>query len=484
MLAAPATALAAPAAVTTPSNQLLLVDGDHPETILGRHAITGLMPAESIRGIDVRPATGQLYGLGIVNDGASDTGRIYTIDPGTGVATEVGSAPFSTTLTPSEYGFDFNPFSDRIRIVNSAEQNMRVNADTGELLATDNDLNPAGDVDAIAYDQNVAGTPQTTLWGYDSVLDKLVRIGDVDGTGSNSANNGQVTVFANPSGISTTGLAGMDIGPGGAASLVAETAGPAYSLYAVDLGAGTVTPIGQFPEAVEDLAWLPVSAFVLDDRAVTAAEAAGSATVTVLRLDNSAATQEVNYSASDGDAGAADYFPSAGTLIFRPGETSKTFSVGIKDDTADEPNEVIDVSLADPSPGASLGNPSAGTITILDDDAPALPADKVKPTLLLSVPSALSARKLRSGVAGAFSCSEACRGALVLKLGSHTLGKANGTLTKAGARHFRVRLSSRGKKTVRAKLARRRSVRLLLTLTARDVAGNVARTRDRVSVSR
>ena len=46
------------------NNQLRHFDAASPGTILGTVPINGLRPGESILGIDFRPATGQLYGLG------------------------------------------------------------------------------------------------------------------------------------------------------------------------------------------------------------------------------------------------------------------------------------------------------------------------------------------------------------------------------------------------------------------------------------
>src|SRR4030095_15839230 len=109
---------------------------------------------ENVLGIDFRPATGELYGLG-------STSRLYRIDIANGAAVQVGAGPFSPLLSGTDFGFDFNPQSDRIRVVSDAEQNLRLNPDT---LATfvDAALNPAGNVVAAAYTNNFAGAVSTT----------------------------------------------------------------------------------------------------------------------------------------------------------------------------------------------------------------------------------------------------------------------------------------------------------------------------------
>src|SRR5688572_5546900 len=55
-----------------------------PGALLSDVAVTGLTSGESLEGIDFRPATGELYGLG-------STGQLYRLDPATGVATPVGA---------------------------------------------------------------------------------------------------------------------------------------------------------------------------------------------------------------------------------------------------------------------------------------------------------------------------------------------------------------------------------------------------------
>jgi Calx-beta domain/Domain of unknown function (DUF4214) len=63
-----------------------------------------------------------------------------------------------------------------------------------------------------------------------------------------------------------------------------------------------------------------------------------------------------------------DYEVTVGTLQFAAGETSKSFSVAIIDDSYAEGPETFRVSLNNPS-GASLGTPSMATVTIIDNDA-------------------------------------------------------------------------------------------------------------------
>jgi hypothetical protein len=99
------------------------------------------------------------------------------------------------------------------------------------------------------------------------------------------------------------------------------------------------------------------------------AETGGSLTVTVNRVNGSAGTTTVDYATGDNTALAGlDYQTALGTLTFLDGETSKTFSIAIIDDSLVEGDEIFDLSLANATGGAALGLNSLATATIVDND--------------------------------------------------------------------------------------------------------------------
>ncbi|HYG77223.1 MAG TPA: Calx-beta domain-containing protein [Planctomycetota bacterium] len=88
-----------------------------------------------------------------------------------------------------------------------------------------------------------------------------------------------------------------------------------------------------------------------------------------LVVELSAATTQsvsVNYAVSGGTAGGADYTLASGTLTFAAGETQKTISLAIVNDTDVESDETVILSLSAPV-NATLGV-ATHTYTIVNDD--------------------------------------------------------------------------------------------------------------------
>ena len=220
-------------AVLTVSNKLLTFDRATPGTIRTTVSVTGLQSGENLLGIDYRPADGLLYGAG-------SSGRIYTIDPATGAATLKATlsadatdttAPF-TALSGLEFGVDFNPAADRLRIVSNTGQNLRINVDTGA-TTTDGAINGGGAgtvINAAAYTNSFAGTASTTLFVIDAANSTLYT--------QNPPNNG---TLASPValGVTATSVAGFDIDAVSNTGYAVMTVGGARNLYSVNLAASS-----------------------------------------------------------------------------------------------------------------------------------------------------------------------------------------------------------------------------------------------------
>jgi len=221
-------------------------------------AITGLQGGETLLGLDARPATGGIVGVGSTN-------QLYSIDRTTGVATAIG-APFTPTLVGSEIGIDFNPTVDRVRLVTDSGQNLRLNPNTGALATADTNLAyAAGDANfgsipravAVAYDRNFGGATQTSLFGIDSTLDILVTQGSVNSAPVSPNAGSLFTVGA--LGVDTGDLVGFDITAfGGAFLALTPTGGSSSTLYSVNTSTGATTSLGAIGGgAVRDVVILP-----------------------------------------------------------------------------------------------------------------------------------------------------------------------------------------------------------------------------------
>jgi hypothetical protein len=278
---------------------LLRMRLDQPGTLTSVN-ITGVTAGEVLVGIDGRPATGQLFGLG-VNE-AANTATLYLIDPQssatTATATPLGTpgqiafvdaSGMAVDLPPAAvgYGVDFNPTVDRLRVVTGSGLNFRVNPNDG--APVDGNLNntttpPAGinpdgpisglpsgstGVDATAYTNNFASptgsTPVTTQYTLDSVSNRLF-IQNLPNAGTQTT---PLAVTLNNAALDFTAANGFDIPPGvtvTTANAVAQgegfaalTVGGSIGLYRIDLATGAATlvgPLGDGTTAVGGLvAW-------------------------------------------------------------------------------------------------------------------------------------------------------------------------------------------------------------------------------------
>ncbi len=236
-----------------PANQLVRFSTRNSTVITNNVTVTGLNLGETLRGIDFRPATGELFAYGSDITGLLSR-TIYSINPTTGAATARGAVDQITA--GSNFGFDFNPIPDRIRLVNDADQNRRINPDNGvtindgTLAFAPGDPNAGQNPNIVAsgYTNSFAGTTSTTLYNIDSNLDILVS--------QNPPNDGTLNTIGDLT-WNTTANAGLDIVRGSNTAIAALElsigGNPAGNsgLYEVDLSTGTaafIAPIGtNFP---------------------------------------------------------------------------------------------------------------------------------------------------------------------------------------------------------------------------------------------
>jgi hypothetical protein len=187
-------------------NKLDKFSTTYPQKAVSSATITGLQSGEKILGIDFRPATGLLFGLG-------SNSHIYTINSSNGVATFIaalttvpmgGTTAVPLALSGTSFGFDFNPVVDRIRIVSNTGQNLRAHPETGVTIV-DGSINPQpASINGVAYDNNFPGTLTTELYALAVSTDQLFEL--------DPPNNGTL-IEPLPIGLNITGDGGFDIAP-------------------------------------------------------------------------------------------------------------------------------------------------------------------------------------------------------------------------------------------------------------------------------
>jgi hypothetical protein len=200
--------------------------------------VTGLQAGEFLAGIDTRPATQTLYGVGT-------SSRLYTINPLTGAATQVGTAG-AFTLNGTSFAVDFNPVTDRLRVISNTGQNLRLNPNDGSLAATDTGITPAGvTITGAAYDRNAPGGTATTLYAIDATNGVFTTVGSINGS-PNSPNGGVVGPTVGSLGLGTAldPRLGLDISGANNGAFATILTGGTDKLYSINLSTGAATLVG------------------------------------------------------------------------------------------------------------------------------------------------------------------------------------------------------------------------------------------------
>jgi glucose/arabinose dehydrogenase len=102
-------------------------------------------------------------------------------------------------------------------------------------------------------------------------------------------------------------------------------------------------------------------------------EGNGNVQITVQRTGGSDGTVTVDYSTVEGEGTAQvdfDYTPVFGTLIFAPGETSKSVVIPILNDNVAEGSESFGFAIDNVNGGATLLAPRTAQVNIIDNDSP------------------------------------------------------------------------------------------------------------------
>jgi hypothetical protein len=246
--------------ITSDGGVMVAFDTDNPGLLNWVVAPTGFVCGENfLLGIDFRVQDGQLYALG-------NRGCIYIVTvppvppPPRPVVSLRHVSQLSVPLDGTNFGFDFNPAANRLRIVSDTGQNLRHDLGT-HLTAVDGPLSSGPStatvtgISAAAYTNNdVNSATNTTLFDINTTTDQVViqspaNTGFVIATGSlgvDAGPNAGFDIFADLSGgktISNTAFATLTL-PGNSRS----------TLFTVELLTGAATSVGLFPLNISDIA--------------------------------------------------------------------------------------------------------------------------------------------------------------------------------------------------------------------------------------
>ncbi len=233
---------------------------DRPNVLDWVRDIVGLSGDTALIGIDFRVQNGLMYGVG-------NKGGIYTIKtpPATAdvVITKVSQLQYM--LHGTNFGVDFNPAADRLRVISDTGQNLRHNLNDHSTIQDLNLTTPPAEgttkgVSAAAYTNNdLNGSTGTTLFDINTASDQVVL--------QSPANNGTLAPTGSL-GVDTQINSGMDIYStlsGGktvsnaAFATLTPSGATRPSLYNVDLLTGEATLVSdaaasRFPLNITDLA--------------------------------------------------------------------------------------------------------------------------------------------------------------------------------------------------------------------------------------
>lgn len=241
-------------AVTT-GKQLIRFNAGQPQQILARKALSGLAAGETLLGIDYRVAKGQLFGLGA-------SGQLYRINTADASTTPIGTPAALPREGAKEWGFDFNPTVDRIRVVNDAGFNLRLHPDTGAIVdgnaeqpgvqldgrlaydAADVNAGKTPGIVAAGYTYNKDNDKITTNYALDGRLGLLVHQGTKEGVQPPvSPNTGRLYTVGSL-GIGAFERATLDISDVSNTAYASVGQGGTSRWYRIDLASGKATLIG------------------------------------------------------------------------------------------------------------------------------------------------------------------------------------------------------------------------------------------------
>ncbi len=236
-------------ALSSGGTKLARFDTDEPSRSKKIGDVTKLSGDTALIGIDRRVQNGRLYGVG-------NQGGIYVLSVTKATARKVGQ--LSVELDGKNFGVDFNPAANALRVISDTGQNLRQPFGDGEgptaaPTVADGTLNYLGTtapgVSAAAYTNNdLSPDSATSLFDLDTTLDQIVL--------QSPANSGALAATGKL-GVDAKADVGFDIHTDLRAGRASANHGYVvidHRLHSVDLLTGQPKYLGTFNKSVTDIA--------------------------------------------------------------------------------------------------------------------------------------------------------------------------------------------------------------------------------------
>jgi hypothetical protein len=319
--------------------------------------------------------------------GSDYTAKSGTLDFAAGTATQTFTVNISDDLLDE---------ANETFLVNlSNATNATIGDGQGVGTITDNDATPSLSINNVSQSEGVASMVFTITLSAISGQNVTVLYA--------TANNSPVSATAGSDYTATSGTATINAGSTTATFSVPitnDTTAESDETFLVNLSSPTnaTLSVSQGVGTIQDN---DTTSYQLRVNDVTVSEAAGTATITLTLTAARPASFNVVYSTANGTTNPAtagsDYTGATNvTVPFPSGATTKTFTVPILQDTADEPDETFFVNLISDTDSSVTIADSQGIVTITDDD----------PTPSMSINSATSITEGNTGTTnGTFTVS-------------------------------------------------------------------------------
>jgi hypothetical protein len=238
----------------TADNKLIRFNGGQPQRIQSSLQLKGLQPGEQVLGIDFRVARNQLYLL-------ASSGQLYRVKLADASLEPIGAA-VGLPASGGQWGFDFNPTVDRIRVVHETGANLRRHPDNGSQVdgnpsleglqgdgtlmfdASDANANKPVRIGGAGYTYNKQDEKITTNYAIDLAQGLLVTQGTKEGVAPAVSPNTGKLFTVGPLGIKPQRLQ-FDISDVNNAAYIAVDEAAGDAVYRVDLASGKATRVAR-----------------------------------------------------------------------------------------------------------------------------------------------------------------------------------------------------------------------------------------------